>query len=189
MTLVADLRLKQGHLHGETTIELCGAAPYKFAQLRELGLINEQVSYQQRFFIPSDEAKGIEVLSKLLQIYPVIAAEETPEDEPRTSAAISVADNANLIDLEEWIIPVVGPAHDEKREASPMLAAEQPMAPPNGEMQPSANAVTVDERESSGRGRITLDDLRRLEEQKQKRRSSSESSPDHSSQLSLWEAR
>ncbi|MGH9838179.1 MAG: strawberry notch C-terminal domain-containing protein, partial [Blastocatellia bacterium] len=43
VTLAANLKLKPGDIHGEAAIELCCADPYKFAQLRELGLINEQI--------------------------------------------------------------------------------------------------------------------------------------------------
>ncbi|MGH9759605.1 MAG: strawberry notch C-terminal domain-containing protein, partial [Blastocatellia bacterium] len=37
ITLAANLTLKRANIHGEPAIELCGADPYKFAELREVG--------------------------------------------------------------------------------------------------------------------------------------------------------
>ena len=76
LTLAGMLKLKQGSLHGETVIELHCTEPHKFAQLRELGLINEQIKWKQRFFIPADEGKGVEILAALLKVYPVSATDE-----------------------------------------------------------------------------------------------------------------
>ena len=111
ITLAANLKLKQGNIHGEPAIELCGADPYKFAQLRELGLINEQINWKQRFFIPTDESKGVEILTALLQAYPLIETEEAAEeaeaqadDEDRL---ITAANDDEGIDLSEWIVPVI----------------------------------------------------------------------------------
>jgi hypothetical protein len=44
VSLVSNLKLRRGLIHKEPAIELCGADPYKFAELRELGLINEQIN-------------------------------------------------------------------------------------------------------------------------------------------------
>ena len=63
-------------IHREPAIELCGADPYKFAELRELGLINSQIDWKQRFFVPTDEERGIDILSALLDRYPVVVDEE-----------------------------------------------------------------------------------------------------------------
>jgi hypothetical protein len=63
-------------------LELIGADPYKFAELRELGLINEQINWKQRFFMPTDETTGIEILSGLLDRYPVVVEEEANGTEP-----------------------------------------------------------------------------------------------------------
>lgn len=43
VSLVSNLKLRRGLIHKEPAIELCGADPYRFAELRELGLINEQI--------------------------------------------------------------------------------------------------------------------------------------------------
>ena len=75
-TLVSNLKLRRGLIHREPAIELCGADPYKSAELRELGLINEQIDWRQRFFVPTDEERGIDILSALLDRYPVVVDEE-----------------------------------------------------------------------------------------------------------------
>lgn len=43
VSLVSGLKLCRRFLHREPVIELCGADPYKFTELRGLGLLNEQI--------------------------------------------------------------------------------------------------------------------------------------------------
>ena len=43
VNLVSGLKLRRAFVHREPFIELCGADPYKFAEVRKLGLINEQI--------------------------------------------------------------------------------------------------------------------------------------------------
>ncbi len=127
--LAANLRLKQGHLHGEAAIELCGADPYKFAQLRELGLINEQINWKQRFFIPTDENTGVEALTALLRLYPAIVTEEMEGEEFQACVEGTISSNAvadSVIDLAEWIIPVGEEKTGEREEAEPPPASEIP---------------------------------------------------------------
>jgi hypothetical protein len=108
MTLAANLKLKQANLHGEQVIELHVTDPNKFAQLRELGLINEQIQWKQRFFIPADESRGVEILAELLKTYPVIVTEDEAEDAQEQSIdeiqAMPEANPINIIELEQWII-------------------------------------------------------------------------------------
>ena len=109
MTLASNLKLRRGSIHSEPAIELCGADPYKFAELRELGLINEQINWKQRFFVPSDETSGIDILTSLLDRYPVIAADESDRGmEPDITATVSAPEIApsNFVDLDQWIIAV-----------------------------------------------------------------------------------
>jgi hypothetical protein len=129
VSLTGDLRLKQGSLHGEAAIELCGATPYKFAQLREMGLINEQVNWKQRFFVPTDEAKGIEILKALLHLYPAIAENDTePKESPDPADDLITAESvgAGVIDLIEWIIPVgeIGSVGKEPEDTPPPTSPE-----------------------------------------------------------------
>ncbi len=79
------------------------------AELRELGLIIEQINWKQRFFVPSDEASGIDILTSLLDRYPVIAADESErETEPNITATVPAPEIAptNFVDLDQWIITV-----------------------------------------------------------------------------------
>ncbi|MCU1266182.1 MAG: primase traC (modular protein) [Acidobacteria bacterium] len=107
ITLVSNLTLRRGLIHREPAVELCGADPYKFAELRELGLINEQISWKQRFFIPTDETTGTEILSALLDRYPVVVAEEEANEIEANLAEIGTQRQmtpTNVVDLDQWII-------------------------------------------------------------------------------------
>lgn len=71
--LTSALKLKLGNIHGEPAIELCGPEPSTFGVLRKLGLINEQINWKQRFFVPTEEEPGIAIVAALLEQFPVIA--------------------------------------------------------------------------------------------------------------------
>ena len=68
-------------VHREPVIELIGVDPYKFAEIRSLGLINETIDWKQRFFVPTDEETGIAALTDLLSRYPVLPS-DVLSDEP-----------------------------------------------------------------------------------------------------------
>lgn len=73
VNLVTGLKLVKTKLKKEDIIELRGAATNVFNELRGMGLINERdSSFKQRFYIPADEQKGIETLTKLLERYPAM---------------------------------------------------------------------------------------------------------------------
>src|SRR4029077_13369923 len=78
--LVSGLILRRTFVHREPVIELCGADPYKFADLRTLGLINSQIDWKQRFFVPTDEEPGTEILAALLNRYPVLISDAASQD-------------------------------------------------------------------------------------------------------------
>jgi hypothetical protein len=103
--LTSALKLKLGNIHGEPAIELCGTDPSMFGVLRKLGLINEQINWKQRFFVPTDEESGIALLAAILEQFQVIPneAEETERDLPLDSAMPS-ASSMQPIDLERWIL-------------------------------------------------------------------------------------
>ena len=107
LTLTSNLKLRKGSIHEDSAVELHITDPYKFASLRELGLINEQINWKQRFFIPTDESKGVEILAALLKLYPVIEAEEAVEEAQECADLQNLpeASPTNIIDLAEWIIP------------------------------------------------------------------------------------
>jgi P-loop containing NTP hydrolase pore-1/C-terminal domain on Strawberry notch homologue len=132
ITLASSLKLRRVSIHREPAIELCGADPYKFAELRDLGLINEQISWKQRFFIPTDETNGIDILTTLIDRYPVIA-----KDDPsiETAAACQIAPEirpTKIVDLDEWFAPAaeVEPTNEPEAEPTNEQASsdEQPFA-------------------------------------------------------------
>ncbi|HKR15311.1 MAG TPA: strawberry notch C-terminal domain-containing protein [Pyrinomonadaceae bacterium] len=104
ITLVSNLKLVRTSLHSEAAIELRGADPNKFSQLRQLGLVNEQISWKQRFFIPTDETKGVSTLSSLLAECPVVVSTEAETAQAVMIEASNDVIPCNLIDLNEWII-------------------------------------------------------------------------------------
>jgi hypothetical protein len=135
LTLAGTLKLKQANLHGEAIIELHCTDPYKFGQLRELGLINEQIKWKQRFFIPADEDKGPEILAALLKVFPASATEEATDEatEQEATAEIEAMPEStanNVIDLEQWIIAAgeieenKGQGNEEGREVSPRASIQ-----------------------------------------------------------------
>jgi hypothetical protein len=108
MELTSALRLRPGNIHGEPAIELCGADPSMFGVLRKLGLINEQINWKQRFFVPTEEEPGIAILAALLEQFPVIATEDEEADCHPPSAIVMPLANAQPVDLEDWIIEPLG---------------------------------------------------------------------------------
>lgn len=108
MTLASNLKLRRGSIHSEPAIELIGADPYKFA-VRELGLINEQINWKQRFFVPSDETSGIDILESLLERYPVMLTEDSVTDGESNMAGVSPEAGirpTEIVDLDHWIVAV-----------------------------------------------------------------------------------
>lgn len=104
IALVSNLKLVRATLHSEPAVELRGADPNKFGQLRQLGLVNEQIKWKQRFFIPTDETKGVVTLSGLLAQYPVVVSGETETAHAEIVEASNDATLCNMIDLNQWII-------------------------------------------------------------------------------------
>jgi len=118
---VSGLKLCRKMVHREPVIELIGVDPYKFAEIRSLGLINETIDWKQRFFVPTDEESGIAVLTDLLSRYPILASDVLTDDELAIAEgeAQEVAPT-KIVDLDEWFVSVA--------EAEPTLqpsAAEQ----------------------------------------------------------------
>src|SRR5207237_7102602 len=82
VTLVSGLKLCRKVVHREPVIELIGVDPYRFAEIRSLGLINETIDWKQRFFVPTDEEPGIAALTDLLSRYPVLASDVLTDYDP-----------------------------------------------------------------------------------------------------------
>jgi hypothetical protein len=127
VTLVSGLKLRRAFVHREPFIELCGADPYKFAELRNLGLINEQIDWKQRFFVPTDEIAGIKILTALLTRYPILV-DEVAQDEATELEIAPEMPPAQVVDLDQWIVAVTEPCsgngHKALGEPLPVSAVE-----------------------------------------------------------------
>ena len=107
VALVGDLQLKRSSIYGDPAIEVVSNDPNMFSELRGLGLINEQIQWKQRFFVPSDEQKGMTVLSALLVRYPAFTDEPSAQSNQLQTAASDeerTAREMRIIDLDEWMI-------------------------------------------------------------------------------------
>ncbi|MFY9555020.1 MAG: hypothetical protein WAV47_09945, partial [Blastocatellia bacterium] len=123
----------RGAIHRDPVIELSGAHPTMFATLRKLGLINEQIAWKQRFFVPIEEERGNAVIAALLEQFPVIATEDEEADSDMPSAVAMPSANATQpVDRETWLIePVdVHANHD--------VTAEQPISLTESESDPTS---------------------------------------------------
>src|SRR5437773_4995607 len=103
VTLVSGLKLCRKMVHREPVIELIGVDPYKFAEIRSLGLINETIDWKQRFFVPTDEEMGVAVLTELLVRYPVLTSDVLTDEEPTEPAEVAPA---QIVNLEDWFVPI-----------------------------------------------------------------------------------
>ena len=84
--LVAGLYLRKASVHREDRIELGGADRYKAGELKSMGIFEEYLDYRFRYFVPTDEKKGVEVLDRLLERYPAMRP-EPPEKVKAAEAA------------------------------------------------------------------------------------------------------
>jgi len=100
--------------------------PYQFSELRNLGLINEQIDWKQRFFVPTDEERGIEIISGLLNRYPLLIAEEASQDEATEPEPATEMRLVQTVDLDQWIVPVTEQSSDDGLTA---LCASSPDVP------------------------------------------------------------
>ena len=100
VTLVSGLKLARKMVHREPVIELIGIDPNRFAEIRSLGLINEQIDWKQRFFVPSDDETGIPVLFTLLSRYPVMATVALADEETTEPAEVAPS---QIVNLDDWL--------------------------------------------------------------------------------------
>jgi len=106
VTLVSGLKLCRKVVHREPVIELIGVDPYRFAELRSLGLINETIDWKQRFFVPTHEETGIALLTDLLLRYPVLASDVLTDDDPIAGIEPTELAPPQIVDLDEWFVSV-----------------------------------------------------------------------------------
>jgi hypothetical protein len=153
VTLVSALKLCRRFLHREPVIELCGANPYKFAELRSLGLINEQIDWKQRFFVPTDEESGVNVISALLTRYPILVSDEAVQAAAELEIKTEMRPT-QVIDLDQCIVsvsePYLGKGHEALEEPAPspepQAKSDFPLtAPPTVFMSESESGRNVSE--------------------------------------------
>src|SRR5205823_4847352 len=101
--LVSGLKLCRKVIHREPVIELIGVDPNRFAETRTLGLINEQIDWKQRFFVPTVEETGVAVLTDLLSRYPVLTSDVLTDEEPTEPAEVAPP---QIVNLDDWFVPI-----------------------------------------------------------------------------------
>jgi hypothetical protein len=134
VTLVSGLKLCRKVVHREPVIELIGVDPHRFAEVRSLGLINEQIDWKQRFFVPSDEETGVVVLSQLLARYPVMVRDVLADEEPTEVEPTELAP-PQIVNLDEWFVPVAT--------LEPTSEPESPVATIAREIEETESALTL----------------------------------------------
>jgi hypothetical protein len=150
VTLVSGLKLCRRTLHREPVIELIGVDPYKFAEIRSLGLLNEQIDWKQRFFVPIDEESGVRVISALLDRYPILITSESDNVEVAESE-IPELRATQVVDLDEWFVAVEGlPSHTpEPVEELPIYVSEPPNGPEFIFTAPLTNSLSISQSDAS----------------------------------------
>lgn len=104
--LAANMRLKRALVNRERAIELLGVHPARFEEFRLLGLINRQIRFKERFFVPTDEDEGVHVLNRLLERYPRVDEEATEAAAARVEESTDFAAfdlTPKVFDLEELV--------------------------------------------------------------------------------------
>jgi len=145
ITLVGDLKLKRSRLQREPAIELLCVDCDRFEELRRLGLLNEQISFRQRFFVPTEEEKGVRIITELLKRYPIDESNGASEEPQQASLSVEIPiTEARVVHLEDWILP---PDEDVARSAaSPVLEMQLSLVEdPTPVAIPAEPQSTVDE--------------------------------------------
>jgi hypothetical protein len=124
--LVSKMNLKLATHAQSPAIELECSDPARFPEFRDLGLINEQIKWKQRFFVPMDKTKGLAVLSALLTRYPVLPRQEQPaESLPIKAEADQGA--ARKVVLEDWVLPAEQNVSDIVVDSGSQMEMTQPL--------------------------------------------------------------
>jgi hypothetical protein len=104
IALVESLSLCRSRIHGTQYVELRGLTHHKFAQFRQMGFINMSIEFRERFFLPADDPdKALELLTKLLNRYPIVTPEhDNPQEVPLPTTefrALAQARPVNIFEL------------------------------------------------------------------------------------------
>lgn len=112
--LTDGLRLKPAFLHSKPSIELTNVHYGQFPSLRKMGFLNESIRGKQRFYVPSDPTTGIDVLTRLLQVYSLLVEESEDGESESTAMAIDIPETTTpgqeVVDLATWLIEPEGEA-------------------------------------------------------------------------------
>jgi hypothetical protein len=146
--LACQMHLKRTILQRDPAIELVCTDADRFGELRQLGLINEQIKYKQRFFVPTDTKLGLPILTKLLDLYPAMGPDSDAEEAATIIDAAS-ATEVKVVCVEEWVSPpdpdflsASSPEPDAPTLIDPGLIMEEP------EMQPGPSMAALFEQYS-----------------------------------------
>lgn len=124
VALVSGLRLCRKVVHREPVIELIGVDPNRFAEIRSVGLVNEQIDWKQRFFVPTDEETGVAVLTELLTRYPVMISDVLTDDELIAELEPQEMAPPRIVDLDEWFVPTATVDPTEPEPSAATIAGE-----------------------------------------------------------------
>lgn len=106
--LIGDLALKRSTINQENRIELVGAHPFRFRELRAMGLIQEIIKHRQRFFIPTIEDAGCDILTRLFERYPPLDQKQKAEgaeaaEQEEAAEPLMLSTTLNVFDLNDLI--------------------------------------------------------------------------------------
>lgn len=103
ITLVEGLSLSRSKIYAQSYVEIRGATHHKFAELRDMGLLNMRIDYRERFLLPTNQEEAISLLNRILNRYPIVTPiHEAPQKVslPTTEfRALATTETVNIIDL------------------------------------------------------------------------------------------
>ena len=103
ITLVEGLSLSRSKIYAQSYVEIRGATHHKFAELRDMGLLNMRIDYRERFLLPTNQEEAIALLNTILIRYPIVnPIHEAPQKVslPTTEfRALATTETVNIIDL------------------------------------------------------------------------------------------
>lgn len=122
LPITGNFTLHRAKVYGTNYVEVTGVWSSHFAELRSLGFLNFSIDYKQRFFLPTEHEKAVEILSNFLKRYPAILPEEETESAPvqfTDLKALATVETVNILDL------VI--AQEPVSQAAPLDLTEPPM--------------------------------------------------------------
>ena len=84
------------------------------------------VDWKQRFFVPTGEEAGVAVLTALITRYPILAGDEAPEAEAIELKTAPQMQAPQIVDLDQWIVPVTQLSPGNRNETFGEAAPESP---------------------------------------------------------------